>query len=181
MKSAVRMGGGDETESDNAVILIWSYCTAKWKDEEKGRGHAGRQKRRYEVMEMKGAEPFWEEGASTQRCRVDVWGLWQIVLPCYLVSPVLHCSFVGALLPDTTGKIIPLQQETQTSPFRCSLLFFKFFFFCKVPFVPCRCCGMRLCSRALCHISRTTKAASAENSFHVCPLTEEVSGISRKA
>lgn len=94
--------------------------------------------------------------------------------------PCAPLQFCGGVVARHHGKIIPLQQETQTSPFRWSLLF-SFFFLCKVPFVPCRCCGMRSCSRALCHIRRTTKAASAENSFHVCPLTEEVSGISRKA
>lgn len=66
----------------------------------KAEGGAGRQKRRCEVTETKGAESFGEEGASTWRLGAAA----LTVLACYLVSPVFLLRAVEALLPDTTGK-----------------------------------------------------------------------------
>lgn len=99
------------TETENAVKLNWIQCGEGWRDGEKGRGQ-GRTSRKkvWGVgMEMEGGWATQREVyLSTQRCCVGVWRFWLIVLPCYLVSPVLHSSFVGVFLPDTSGTLIPL-------------------------------------------------------------------------
>lgn len=39
--------------------------------------------------------------------------------------PCVSLPFVGALLPDTSGKTMPLQQEDKVPPFFCSHILLK--------------------------------------------------------
>lgn len=148
----------------------------------------GWRKRQRTCRETK--EKVWGDG--DERSRVFLRGRCidsEVLCGCVGVltdSVALLFSVPRASLQFCGGVVARHHWKNNTSPagntnIPVSVVSPFFFFLKQVPFVPCRCCGMRSCSRAPCHIRRTTKAASAENSFHVCPLTEEVSGISRKA
>lgn len=70
--------------------------------------------------------------------------------------PCVSLQFVGALLPDTSGKITPLQQE---DPRFCAALF------CEVSFISCS--GMQhvLMRAGLCHIRCITRERMQKIAF----------------